>query len=56
MPYPLLLPFILWEPSKLELISEDMIDRYFLKVDDEECEESNLPARSNLPVYAISKL
>lgn len=45
-----------WEPSKLELISEDMVDRYFSKVDDKEWEELKLPARSNLPVYAVSKL
>ncbi|XP_024022213.1 3-hydroxyisobutyryl-CoA hydrolase 1 [Morus notabilis] len=45
-----------WQPSKLELISESMVDRYFSKVDDEEWGELKLPARSNLPVYAISKL
>ncbi|PON87513.1 Enoyl-CoA hydratase/isomerase, HIBYL-CoA-H type [Trema orientale] len=45
-----------WKPSKLELISDDMVNRYFSKVDDEEWEELKLPARSNLPVFAIAKL
>ncbi|PSS24563.1 3-hydroxyisobutyryl-CoA hydrolase [Actinidia chinensis var. chinensis] len=45
-----------WEPSKLELVSDDMVDRYFLKVDDEGWEDLKLPTRSNLPVHAISKL
>ncbi|PON56707.1 Enoyl-CoA hydratase/isomerase, HIBYL-CoA-H type [Parasponia andersonii] len=45
-----------WKPSKVELISDDMVNRYFSKVDDEEWEELKLPARSNLPVFAIAKL
>ncbi|EXB70675.1 3-hydroxyisobutyryl-CoA hydrolase 1 [Morus notabilis] len=45
-----------WEPSKLEYISDRMVDRYFSKVDDEDWEELKLPARSYLPGYAISKL
>lgn len=45
-----------WEPSKLEQISDDMVDGYFSKVDDDEWEDLKLPARSNLPVYAIAKL
>lgn len=43
-----------WEPSRLEFISEQMVDRYFSKVEDEE--DLKLPARSNLPPYAIAKL
>lgn len=34
-----------WEPSKLELISNEMVDQYFSKVDDEEWEDLNLPYR-----------
>ncbi|CAK9143393.1 unnamed protein product [Ilex paraguariensis] len=45
-----------WEPSKLELISDNMVDRYFSKVDDEDWEDLKLPARPNLPAHAISKL
>ncbi|KAA8515772.1 hypothetical protein F0562_018617 [Nyssa sinensis] len=45
-----------WEPSKLELISDGMVDRYFSKEDDEDWEDLKLPARSNVPVHAISKL
>nr|XP_011469583.1 PREDICTED: 3-hydroxyisobutyryl-CoA hydrolase 1-like isoform X2 [Fragaria vesca subsp. vesca] len=45
-----------WEPSKLELINDNMVDQYFSKLDDEEWEELKLPARSNLPVTAIAKL
>ncbi|KAH7862831.1 hypothetical protein Vadar_010062 [Vaccinium darrowii] len=45
-----------WEPSKLELVSDEMVDRYFSKVDDEDWEDLKLPFRSNLPVHAIAKL
>ncbi|OVA01282.1 Crotonase superfamily [Macleaya cordata] len=45
-----------WEPSRLELISDQMVDRYFPKVDDEEWEDLALPVRSNSPASAMSKL
>ncbi|ESW06269.1 hypothetical protein PHAVU_010G033500 [Phaseolus vulgaris] len=46
-----------WEPSKLELLSDRDIDRYFTKLEDEEWEDLELPKRfNNLPTYAISKL
>ncbi|KAI3741177.1 hypothetical protein L1987_58844 [Smallanthus sonchifolius] len=45
-----------WKPSKLELVSNDMVDRYFAALDDKDWEDLKLPARSNLPSYAISKL
>lgn len=45
-----------WEPSKLELVSDSMLDWYFSKVDDEGWEDLKLPVRSNLPVSAIAKL
>lgn len=34
-----------WEPSKLELISNEMVDKYFAKVDDEVWEDLKLPYR-----------
>lgn len=54
-------PFVLfhqWEPSKLELIDDSTVDRYFSKVNDDEWEDLKLPTRSNfnLPSYAIAKL
>ncbi|GJT20568.1 3-hydroxyisobutyryl-CoA hydrolase 1-like protein [Tanacetum coccineum] len=45
-----------WEPSKLEFVSDSMVDRYFAALDDKDWEDLKLPARSNLPSYAISKL
>ncbi|PWA40687.1 beta-hydroxyisobutyryl-CoA hydrolase 1 [Artemisia annua] len=45
-----------WEPSKLEFVRDDMVDRYFKALDDKDWEDLKLPARSNLPSYAISKL
>ncbi|OVA01284.1 Crotonase superfamily [Macleaya cordata] len=45
-----------WEPSRLELISDKMVDQYFSKVDDEDWEDLVLPVRSKLPAYAIAKL
>ncbi|KAK6143052.1 hypothetical protein DH2020_023400 [Rehmannia glutinosa] len=45
------------EPSMVELISDEMVDRYFSKMDDEDdWEDLKLPVRSNLPAYAIAKL
>ncbi|WCJ23095.1 3-hydroxyisobutyryl-CoA hydrolase mitochondrial [Euphorbia peplus] len=45
-----------WEPSKLELISDEMVDQYFSKVNEDDWEDLRLPARFNLPGYAIAKL
>ncbi|CAN6566703.1 unnamed protein product [Malus baccata var. baccata] len=45
-----------WEPSKLELVTNHMVEQYFSKLDDEGWEELKLPARSNLPATAIAKL
>ncbi|KAG5627187.1 hypothetical protein H5410_012405, partial [Solanum commersonii] len=44
------------EPSKLELIRDDDVDRYFSKIDDEDWEDLKLPPRSNLLPYAIAKI
>lgn len=45
-----------WEPSKLEQVTEDMVDRYFSKINDEDWEDLDLPRRSNIPPHAIAKL
>ncbi|XP_058086308.1 3-hydroxyisobutyryl-CoA hydrolase 1-like isoform X6 [Magnolia sinica] len=45
-----------WEPSKLELVNDEMVDQYFSKVDDEEWKNLKLPLRSDLAVSAIAKL
>ncbi|XP_060210468.1 3-hydroxyisobutyryl-CoA hydrolase 1-like [Lycium barbarum] len=45
-----------WEPSRPELITDDDVDRYFSKIDDEDWQDLKLPPRSNLPPYAIAKL
>ncbi|KAJ9685118.1 hypothetical protein PVL29_017230 [Vitis rotundifolia] len=45
-----------WEPSKLELVSDDFVDQYFEKVDDADWEYLQLPARSNLAKTWESKL
>ncbi|XP_077244942.1 3-hydroxyisobutyryl-CoA hydrolase 1-like [Tasmannia lanceolata] len=34
-----------WEPSKLEMVSDEMVDKYFYKVDDEEWQDLNIPFR-----------
>ena len=39
-----------WDPSKLEFVSDGMVDSYFSIVDDEGWEDLKLPARSNLRV------
>ncbi|XP_022146979.1 3-hydroxyisobutyryl-CoA hydrolase 1-like [Momordica charantia] len=45
-----------WEPSKLGLVTDDMVERYFSRIEDKEWDDLKLPARSNLPNSAISKL
>ncbi|XP_047334115.1 3-hydroxyisobutyryl-CoA hydrolase 1-like [Impatiens glandulifera] len=49
-----------WEPSRLELVSDEMVDSYFCKVKDDDdlqdWEDLKLPPRSNLPSHAIAKL
>ncbi|KAJ6373364.1 hypothetical protein OIU76_027660 [Salix suchowensis] len=37
-----------WEPSKLELVTDEMVDKYFSRVDEDEMEPLQLPVRSNL--------
>ncbi|MFS7896874.1 putative 3-hydroxyisobutyryl-CoA hydrolase [Helianthus anomalus] len=45
-----------WEPSKLELVSNQMVDSYFAPLDDEDWEDLKLPVRPNLTSYVICKL
>nr|GMC83225.1 3-hydroxyisobutyryl-CoA hydrolase 1-like [Ipomoea batatas] len=45
-----------WEPSKLELVSDDMVSHYFSKLNDEDWKDLQLPGRPCLPSYAIAKL
>ncbi|XP_034705164.1 3-hydroxyisobutyryl-CoA hydrolase 1-like [Vitis riparia] len=45
-----------WEPSKLELVSDEFVDQYFEKVDDDDWEYLQLPPRANLAKTWESKL
>ncbi|KAG6434514.1 hypothetical protein SASPL_106151 [Salvia splendens] len=45
-----------WSPSKLEAISDEMVDCYFSKLDEVGWEDLKLPVSSMLPAYAIAKL
>ncbi|CAK7354280.1 unnamed protein product [Dovyalis caffra] len=36
-----------WEPAKLELVTDEMVDRYFSRVDEDDWEPLKLPARSS---------
>ncbi|KAJ6697635.1 3-HYDROXYISOBUTYRYL-COA HYDROLASE 1-LIKE [Salix purpurea] len=36
-----------WEPARLELVSDEMVGRYFSRVDEDDWESLQLPARSN---------
>lgn len=40
----------------MELISEEMVDQYFVKVDDPEWEDLKLPPRQITNVLGVSKL
>ncbi|MCL7043505.1 hypothetical protein MKW94_026736 [Papaver nudicaule] len=41
-----------WEPSRLELVTDEMVDSYLLKVDDDEWEDLVLPVKSNSSTMA----
>ncbi|KAL6565790.1 hypothetical protein OROHE_004845 [Orobanche hederae] len=45
-----------WEPSKIELISDETVDRYFSKIDADDWEDLKLVVRLNLPAYVVAKL
>ncbi|KAL2901863.1 putative 3-hydroxyisobutyryl-CoA hydrolase 2 [Bienertia sinuspersici] len=45
-----------WNPSRLDLVSDNMVNHYFSKVNDEEWMDLKLPARSNLPASSMAKL
>ncbi|KAL3615449.1 hypothetical protein CASFOL_041110 [Castilleja foliolosa] len=46
-----------WMPSKIESVSNEMVDCYFSKIDDDDDREDlKLPVNSNLPAYVIAKL
>lgn len=38
-----------WQPSTLELVTKEILDKYFAAVDDDDWEPLQLPPRSNLP-------
>ncbi|MCL7031296.1 hypothetical protein MKW94_014131 [Papaver nudicaule] len=45
-----------WVPSQLELVSDEMVDRYFSKVDDDEWVDLVLPVRSNSSTSIMAKI
>ncbi|KAK6935001.1 Enoyl-CoA hydratase/isomerase domain [Dillenia turbinata] len=45
-----------WQPSRLELIQDEIVDQFFAKMDDQEWEDLKLPRRDNLPALAMAKL
>uniref|UniRef100_A0A6V7QUX8 3-hydroxyisobutyryl-CoA hydrolase n=1 Tax=Ananas comosus var. bracteatus TaxID=296719 RepID=A0A6V7QUX8_ANACO len=45
-----------WEPSRLEMIDDKVVDKYFDKVDDPDWEDLKLPARPNSTTTYVSKL
>lgn len=45
-----------WDPSKLELVKDEMVHHYFDKVEEEDWKDLELPSRPRLPSYAIAKL
>ncbi|XP_016204107.1 3-hydroxyisobutyryl-CoA hydrolase 1 isoform X2 [Arachis ipaensis] len=45
-----------WEPSKLELVSEEMVDQHFTNIIDDTWEPLQLPLRSHSPIITASRL
>ncbi|KNA20198.1 hypothetical protein SOVF_054650 isoform B [Spinacia oleracea] len=45
-----------WNPSRLDLISDDMVNHYFSRVKDQGWMDLKLPTKSNLPASAMAKL
>lgn len=45
-----------WNPSRLDQVSDNMVNHYFTRVDDEEWMDLKFPPRSNFPASAMAKL
>lgn len=45
-----------WNPSRLDQVTDSMVDRYFSRVNDEGWEDLKFPPRSNLPPFVVAKL
>ncbi|VFQ76425.1 unnamed protein product [Cuscuta campestris] len=45
-----------WDPSKLELVTDEMVHHYFDKVDDGDWRDLELPSRPSMSSFAIAKL
>ena len=46
-----------WEPRRLEDMKDNMVDKYFKRVEEEDgWEDLKLPPRKHLPASAIAKL
>ncbi|XP_029148863.2 probable 3-hydroxyisobutyryl-CoA hydrolase 2 [Arachis hypogaea] len=45
-----------WEPSKLELVSEKMVDQHFTNITDDTWEPLQLPLRSHSPIITACRL
>ncbi|MED6119987.1 hypothetical protein PIB30_016787 [Stylosanthes scabra] len=45
-----------WEPSKVELVSEEMVDQHFRNINDDEWEPLQLPQRSDPPIIITCRL
>ncbi|KAJ8438474.1 hypothetical protein Cgig2_008961 [Carnegiea gigantea] len=42
-----------WEPCRLELVSDSMVDHCFSRVDDREWQDLKFPVRSKLPISRL---
>ena len=46
-----------WDPRRLEDVKDNMVDKYFKRVEEEDgWEDLKLPPRKHLPASAIAKL
>ncbi|RYR58167.1 hypothetical protein Ahy_A05g023840 [Arachis hypogaea] len=48
--------FYEWEPSKLELVSEEMVNQHFTNITDDTWEPLQLPLRSHSPIITACRL
>ncbi|KAI3881222.1 hypothetical protein MKX03_015927, partial [Papaver bracteatum] len=45
-----------WDPSRLELVTDEMVDKYFSKVGDDEWKDLVLPSMLNSSTSVMAKL
>ncbi|KAK9120704.1 hypothetical protein Syun_018321 [Stephania yunnanensis] len=46
----------MWQPSKLELVTDEMVDQFFAKIEDDDWAELQLRGKSSPAYFGLAKL